>query len=91
MQYNRFGIVLEVCNKMVLVILEVCNQNRFGIVLEVCNKIALVQFIYIPLKQYQNDFITYLSNNTKTIVLPTSKTIPKRFYCQAFWYCFRGM
>jgi hypothetical protein len=57
----RFGIVLEVCNQMVLVILEVCNH-------------------YIPLKQYQNDFITYLSNNTKTFVLPTSKTIPKRFY-----------
>jgi hypothetical protein len=30
--------------KMVLVILEVCNQNRFGIVLEVCNKIVLVLF-----------------------------------------------
>jgi hypothetical protein len=34
----------QVCNKMVLVILEVCNQNRFGIVLEVGNTIVFVLF-----------------------------------------------
>jgi hypothetical protein len=64
MKYNRFGIVLEVCNKIVLVILEVCNQNGFGIVLEVCNTIPSKTIPkglhYIPLKQYQHDLITYL-------------------------------